>query len=112
MQAASPCMRRCLAALAEWERLSSLCRAEWRRAEPHVRREVAPLAAHAAWHMGHWNEMANYTAELAGHDSSDTSAGFFLSAVLSVHEKDFDSAKGMCSQNNMVWVCKFVSLQA
>ena len=53
-----PCFCRCLAALAEWEVLSQECRAEWRRVEPHVKREMAPIAAHAAWHMGAWDEMA------------------------------------------------------
>ena len=46
--------RRCLAALAEWEQLGRLCRGEWRRVEPHVRRDMAALAAHAAWHLGEW----------------------------------------------------------
>ena len=45
---------RCLAALAEWERLASLIRREWTRMEPGSAREMAPVAAHAAWHMGHW----------------------------------------------------------
>ncbi len=45
---------RCLAALAEWEQLGRLCRGEWRRVEPHVRRDMAALAAHAAWHLGEW----------------------------------------------------------
>jgi FKBP12-rapamycin complex-associated protein len=49
---------RCLASLAEWENLSNLCRTEWRKSEPHVRREMALIAAHAAWHMGAWDEMS------------------------------------------------------
>lgn len=49
---------RCLGALAEWEVLSQECRAEWRRVEPQLKREMAPIAAHAAWHMGSWDEMA------------------------------------------------------
>lgn len=51
---------RCLASLAEWELLSNLCRTEWRKSEPHVRREMALIAAHAAWHMGAWEEMAGW----------------------------------------------------
>lgn len=47
-------LSRCLAALAEWERLSALVRREWGRVEPPAMREMAPVAAHAAWHMGHW----------------------------------------------------------
>ena len=38
---------RCLASLAEWQKLSALCRVEWRRSEPHLRKEMALLAAHA-----------------------------------------------------------------
>lgn len=38
---------RCLASLAEWQKLSALCRIEWRRSEPHLRKEMALLAAHA-----------------------------------------------------------------
>ncbi|GBF92738.1 hypothetical protein Rsub_05107 [Raphidocelis subcapitata] len=51
---------RCLASLAEWQKLSALCRIEWRRSEPHLRKEMALLAAHAAWHMHEWDEMALY----------------------------------------------------
>ena len=59
--------RRCLAALAEWERLASLIRREWSRMEPSSAREMAPVAAHAAWHMGHWQvlEPLPWTAVLS-----------------------------------------------
>ena len=36
---------RCLASLAEWGKLSALCRVEWRRSEPHLRKEMARLSA-------------------------------------------------------------------
>eukprot|EP00879_Flechtneria_rotunda_P007003 GHRR01007352.1.p1 GENE.GHRR01007352.1~~GHRR01007352.1.p1 ORF type:complete len:2075 (+),score=775.15 GHRR01007352.1:2-6226(+) len=51
---------RCLASLAEWEKLSNLCRVEWRKSEPHMRKEMSLIAAHAAWHMNQWEEMAVY----------------------------------------------------
>jgi hypothetical protein len=57
---------RCLASLAEWEQLSGLCRSEWRKSEPHMRKEMAVLAAHAAWHMGAWGEMEVYVDTLDG----------------------------------------------
>lgn len=60
---------RCLASLAEWEKLSALCRLEWRKSEPHMRKEMALIAAHAAWHMSAWDEMAIYV------DTVDTSGG-------------------------------------
>ncbi len=78
-------LRRCLAALAEWELLSVQCRAEWRRAEPHVKREMAPMAAHAAWHMGQWGEMDTYVHTMNRDSTPDDSAGAFLTAVLNVH---------------------------
>ena len=84
---------RCLAALAEWEQLGRLCRGEWRRVEPHVRRDMAALAAHAAWHLGEWDEMAQYVGAMATTDSPDTSSGAFLSAVLSVRRGDYGVAK-------------------
>jgi FKBP12-rapamycin complex-associated protein len=60
---------RCLASLAEWDQLAALCRSEWRKSEPHMRKEMAVIAAHAAWHMGAWDEMAVYV------DSVDASGG-------------------------------------
>lgn len=51
---------RCLAALAEWDKLFGVCRGEWQRVEPHVRREMAPIAAHAAWQLGDWGAMRQY----------------------------------------------------
>ena len=35
-------------------------RTEWRKSEPHMRKEMSLIAAHAAWHMGQWEEMAVY----------------------------------------------------
>lgn len=52
---------------------------------------MAGLAAHAAWHMGQWDEMAAYTNEMRTHD---TSTGSFLLAVQAVHNKNLDAAKG------------------
>ena len=51
---------------------------------------MAGLAAHAAWHMGHWDEMALYTNEMR---TTDSSTGSFLSAVQAVHDQDFARAK-------------------
>ncbi|DBA66640.1 TPA: hypothetical protein ACH3X2_002209 [Trebouxia sp. C0005] len=84
---------RCLGALAEWEVLSQECRAEWRRVEPHVKREMAPIAAHAAWHMGAWDEMAGYVDIMNNRQTPDSSAGAFLTAVLEVQNKQWSTAK-------------------
>ena len=90
---ASSLLCRCLAALAEWELLSVQCRAEWRRAEPHVKREMAPMAAHAAWHMGQWGEMDAYVHTMNRDSTPDDSAGAFLTAVLNVHGGSHAGAK-------------------
>ncbi|EFJ44271.1 target of rapamycin, growth-regulatory PI3K-like protein kinase [Volvox carteri f. nagariensis] len=87
---------RCLANLAEWENLSNLCRTEWRKSEPHVRREMAMIAAHAAWHMGAWEEMSSYVDTIDNPDvgpQSQTGTGAFLRAVLCVRSNQFESAK-------------------
>lgn len=52
---------------------------------------MAGLAAHAAWHMGQWDEMATYTNEMR---TNDTSTGSFLLAVQAVHNKNLDAAQG------------------
>jgi FKBP12-rapamycin complex-associated protein len=86
---------RCLASLAEWERLSELSRREWRKSEPHMRREMGMLAAHAAWHMGHWDAMATYVDTVDNSDvpTSQTAAGAFLRAVLCIRDSSFDAAR-------------------
>lgn len=91
---------RCLAALAEWERLGELCRDTWRRVEPHVRREMAPIAAHAAWHMGQWDEMNTYVETMDTSLDAASSTGAFLKAVLCVRRGANTEAK----------VCRALSL--
>ena len=53
------------------------------------------IAAHAAWHMGHWEAMATYvdTVDSADTPQSQTAAGAFLRAALCVKEDAFDLAK-------------------
>ena len=60
---------RCLAALAEWEQLATLCAREWELSagvgapgaggvgaggDAVLRGRMAPLATQAAWHLGDW----------------------------------------------------------
>ena len=106
LEAALGCLR-CLAALAEWEELSKLCRDIWMNADVALRRELAPTAAHAAWHMGQWNEMAEYVSmiESSGNLGSINSTGTpgvtgpmvnvaatstFLHAVLKIHNGEIN----------------------
>ena len=106
LEAALGCLR-CLAALAEWEELSKLCRDIWLNADVALRRELAPTAAHAAWHMGQWNEMADYVSmiesnnNLSSINSTSTpgvtgpmvnvaATSTFLHAVLKIHNGEIE----------------------
>ena len=85
---------RCLAALAEWTKLSSLAREEWRWLDPHVQREMAPIAAAGAWNMGAWDEMEDYVFAIDSGAAPTSSANAFLRAVLNVHNEDYIDARG------------------
>ncbi|KAL4435039.1 hypothetical protein ABPG77_003864 [Micractinium sp. CCAP 211/92] len=83
---------RCLAALAEWDKLFAVCRSEWSRVEPHVRREMAPIAAHAAWQLGDWGAMRQYVDVVAHGQAAGGAEGAFLSAVIAVKNQDYAAA--------------------
>lgn len=85
---------RCLAALAEWDKLFGVCRGEWLRVEPHVRREMAPIAAHAAWQLGDWAAMRQYVEVVAHGVQGGGSEGAFLSAVICIKNQDWSTAAG------------------
>ncbi|CAM0955895.1 unnamed protein product [Alopecurus aequalis] len=97
---------RCLASLARWEDLSTLCREQWTGSEPSARLEMAPMAANAAWHMGEWDQMSEYVSRLDDGDENKlrllgnttasgdgSSNGAFFRAVLSVRCKKYDEAR-------------------
>ncbi|VAH18393.1 unnamed protein product [Triticum turgidum subsp. durum] len=97
---------RCLASLARWEDLSTLCREQWTGAEPPARLEMAPMAANAAWHMGEWDQMSEYVSRLDDGDENKlrslgnttasgdgSSNGAFFRAVLSVRCKKYEEAR-------------------
>ncbi|KAF5842964.1 FAT domain-containing protein, partial [Dunaliella salina] len=87
---------RCLASLAEWDVLSGLCKVEWGKSEPHMRREMAMISAHAAWHMGLWDDMSMYVDTVDppdGPPGSQTPTGAFLRAVLSARSSRFEVAR-------------------
>ncbi|KAI3435635.1 hypothetical protein D9Q98_001694 [Chlorella vulgaris] len=83
---------RCLAALAEWDKLFEVCRGEWVRVEPHVRREMAPIAAHAAWQLGDWRAMRQYVDVVVHGQSAGGAEGAFLSAVISIKNQEYAAA--------------------
>lgn len=71
--------------------------------EPHVRREIAPIAALGGWHMGQWGEMEDYVTTInAGASAPGTSTGAFLSAVLAVHHQEYKAARGVCFCGNAI----------
>jgi FKBP12-rapamycin complex-associated protein len=84
---------RCLRALGEWERLSILSKQLWAneviQSDEGVKREIAPLAASAAWNLGEWDIMASYLASMDT-ERSDTQ---FFHAIQSVHRNEFNSAR-------------------
>ena len=52
---------------------------------------MAPVAAHAAWQLGDWDQMRNYV-NFMSHSHNAGAEGAFLSAVLDLHEGDLESA--------------------
>lgn len=60
--------------------LLSTCRVEWRKSEPHVRKEMSLIAAHAAWHMNQWEEMAIYVDTVDSGPGGSSSSGMTMSA--------------------------------
>ena len=108
---------RCLAALAEWEKLGDLCNDMWITADASLRRELAPTAALAAWNLNQWDDMEQYVSMLysgsAGRSLGGpspgtgtgigtmidvTGGGAFLQAVLSIRSGEYQAAKVFIEQ--------------
>ncbi|KIJ55748.1 hypothetical protein M422DRAFT_24274 [Sphaerobolus stellatus SS14] len=79
---------RCLHALGEWEKLAGLVNEHWNNAGNDGRREMAPLAAAAAWSLRDWDSMDDYIGVMPS-DSADRS---FYRAILAVHRNQFSKA--------------------
>lgn len=79
---------RCLHALGEWDVLSSLAQEKWMQASSENRKNIAALAAAAAWGMGQWELMDTYLSVMKLH-SPDRS---FFGAILSIHRNQFEDA--------------------
>jgi FKBP12-rapamycin complex-associated protein len=79
---------RCLHALGDWQRLSGLVSEHWSNAGNEGRREMAPLAAAAAWSLRDWDLMDDYIGVMPS-DSADRS---FYRAILAVHRNQFNKA--------------------
>ncbi|KZT10185.1 atypical/PIKK/FRAP protein kinase [Laetiporus sulphureus 93-53] len=79
---------RCLHALGEWSDLAALVEENWAKANHEDRREIAPMAAAAAWSLNDWDSMEDYIATMKP-DSADRP---FYRAILSVHQNQFPKA--------------------
>ena len=81
---------RCLKQLGDWERLDTLAAHHFRHTEEEaMRREIAPLAAHAAWMRGRWSDLSLYLSVMEeGRIETD-----FMHAVLAVHEAQWEQAQ-------------------
>jgi FKBP12-rapamycin complex-associated protein len=79
---------RCLHALGEWEQLARLVDENWINAGHKDRKEIAPLAAAAAWSLNEWDAMEDYIAVM----NPESSERSFYRAILSVHRNHFPKA--------------------
>jgi serine/threonine-protein kinase mTOR len=79
---------RCLHALGEWDQLSESVQKKWTNATVDERKQIAPLAAAAAWSLNQWDLMDDYIASMK-QDSPDRS---LYRAILSVHRNQFPKA--------------------
>ncbi|KIY73583.1 atypical/PIKK/FRAP protein kinase [Cylindrobasidium torrendii FP15055 ss-10] len=79
---------KCLHALGEWDSLATQVDEVWQNATNENRREIAPIAAAAAWSLNDWDSMEEYIATMRP-DSSDR---YFYRAILSVHQNQFQKA--------------------
>jgi len=79
---------KCLHALGEWDQLAGQVEEYWASATPEERREIAPMAAAAAWSLNDWDSMDNYIATMKA-ESTDRA---FYRAILSVHQNQFPKA--------------------
>ncbi|KAI0741336.1 atypical/PIKK/FRAP protein kinase [Daedaleopsis nitida] len=79
---------KCLHALGEWDQLAKQVEENWSNANVEDRREIAPMAAAAAWALNDWESMDDYIATMKP-DSADRP---FYRAILFVHQNQFPKA--------------------
>uniref|UniRef100_A0A674NNJ5 Serine/threonine-protein kinase TOR n=1 Tax=Takifugu rubripes TaxID=31033 RepID=A0A674NNJ5_TAKRU len=80
---------RCLEALGEWGQLHQQCCEEWALVSEETQAKMARMAAAAAWGLGHWDSMEEYTCMIP----RDTHDGAFYRAVLALHQDLFSLAQ-------------------
>ncbi|RDX49678.1 atypical/PIKK/FRAP protein kinase [Lentinus brumalis] len=79
---------KCLHALGEWDQLARQIEENWSNANLEDRREIAPIAAAAAWALNDWESMDDYIATM----KSDSADRPFYRAILAVHQNQFPKA--------------------
>ncbi|KAI1796782.1 atypical/PIKK/FRAP protein kinase [Ganoderma leucocontextum] len=79
---------RCLHALGEWDQLAKQVDENWTSSSIDDRREIAPMAAAAAWALNDWESMDDYIQTMKP-DSADRP---FYRAILAVHQNQFPKA--------------------
>ncbi|XP_066917109.1 serine/threonine-protein kinase mTOR-like, partial [Clytia hemisphaerica] len=85
---------RCLEALGKWGELHNLACEKWSAVSDDVRHKMARTAASAAWGLGEWLGMEEYTIMI----QRDTFEGAFFRAVLQIHKNQFVRAQS-CIDN-------------
>ncbi|KAF4593864.1 phosphatidylinositol kinase- protein kinase tor1 [Pleurotus pulmonarius] len=79
---------KCLHALGEWDQLAASVEDHWPNANLEDRREIAPMAAAAAWSLREWDAMEGYIGTMR----ADVADKYFYRAILSVHQNQFPKA--------------------
>ncbi|KAG7259354.1 hypothetical protein CRUP_032804 [Coryphaenoides rupestris] len=99
---------RCLEALGEWGQLHQQCCEEWTLVSEETQAKMARMAAAAAWGLGHWDSMEEYTCMIP----RDTHDGAFYRAVLALHQDLFSLAQQCIDINTLlpVLVCSAVEV--
>ncbi|XP_029434781.1 serine/threonine-protein kinase mTOR isoform X2 [Rhinatrema bivittatum] len=80
---------RCLEALGEWGQLHQQCCEKWTQVNEETQAKMARMAAAAAWGLGQWDSMEEYTCMIP----RDTHDGAFYRAVLALHQDLFSLAQ-------------------
>lgn len=85
---------KCLHALGEWDQLATRVGEHWATASHEDRREIAPMAAAAAWSLNEWDSMEDYINTMKT-DSPDRA---FYRAILFVQQNQFPKALGQIAK--------------
>lgn len=80
---------RCLEVLSEWTKLNLLAQQTWPTSSPEQKQKMARMAATAAWGLGLWDQMEEYTQKI----SSDLADSAFYQAILQVHHDNYEQAQ-------------------